>query len=219
MIKEDSFNFLHLFLLFLSFLFVAKSEQAPGFLPQAASLYNQNLRSARSCQHCFKRLYLAFPASHFSCMSSPEELWKLGLASTGREDFWHQARWPWRLMGHLWVEVDWQPWPQDQPMADVTLRASTSRDGRRVLSCKSHRHEKLRVGVEKRLMEVRSKLCHLLAVCSWVPPNIPMTNTTSSTQNSLVFLKPAADISKSQDTKQCSWTRQEHPHPAWGPAQ
>ena len=219
MIKEDSFNFLHLFFLFLSFLFVAKSEQAPGFLPQAASLYNQDLRSARSCQHCFKRLYLAFPASHFSCMSSPEELWKLGLAATGREDFWHQARWPWRLMGHLWVEVDWQPWPQDQPMADVMLRASTSRDGRRVLSCKSHRHEKLRVGVEKRLMEVRSKLCHLLAVCSWVSPNIPMTNTTSSTQNSLVFLKPAADISKSQDTKQCSWTRQEHPHPAWGPAQ
>ena len=83
-IKEDSFNFLHLFFLFLSFLFVAKSEQAPGFLPQAASLYNQDLRSARSCQHCFKRLYLAFPASHFSCMSSPEELWKLGLTSTGR---------------------------------------------------------------------------------------------------------------------------------------
>ena len=192
-IKEDSFNFLHLFFLFLSFLFVAKSEQAPGFLPQAASLYNQELRSARSCQHCFKRLYLAFPASHFSCMSSPEELWKLGLASTGREDCWHQARWPWRLMGHWWVVVNWQPWPPDQPVADISLRAPTSRDGRRVLSCKSQRYEKLRVGGEKRFLEVRSKLCHLLAVCSWVPPGIPRilwiqaTNTASSTQNSLCF--------------------------------
>ena len=74
-------------------------------------------------------------------------------------------------------------------MADVTLREPTSRDGRRVLSCKSQRYEKLRVGGEKRFLEVRSKLCHLLAVSSWVPPGIPRilwiqaTNTASSTQS------------------------------------
>lgn len=105
-VKEGSFNFLKS--VFSFFFFLEKPEQAQVFLPQATVLYNQDLRSGRSSQHCFKQLH-----SPFSCMGSLEEPWKSGLTSMGEEGSWHSAGRPQGPVGPLWVakQVRVSPWP------------------------------------------------------------------------------------------------------------